>query len=854
MLLPSFSRHAGSLFVSPLLLLCLLPSVAHAYRIIRSTALLTCMENSQFSANTFDVVFTPDNATINFELNAITTLDGYYVAKVSVIAYGISVITQTVDFCDLGSDSAQVCPLSPGHLDNLKGTFTLSTSVISEIPGVAYTIPDLDGTVRVLVYPRNNTSSSSPVACVEATLSNDKTVQTSYASWALAIITILGFLLAGVVWLRGSLSSSAHIASSIVSLFVYFQGVAIIAMMAVEKCPAIAAAWSQNFMWTVGLVSLGFIQDIMNWYIQATGGTVTSVIPNATLMSISVQKRDAILSYASAKAGNIYATLNSPIVKPFAIAARRAFIPRDAGYFLQAQYLQKMALVASGQLFARNDDVDSNETTDEKLEDYSSSILVLRGMQRVAFKANIEITSLFVTGLTFFLIFTVFAIFVLLFIKVMTEILAKTNVIHHGRLSEFRKSWKPIFKGVLLRIFFMAFPSLTVLCLWEFTQHESVATVVLAAFTYLTVFSLLSFGAYKTISIARRSMRLHKSPAFILFSDADVLNRWGFLYVNFRATAYYFIVPTLVHIFLKGLFIAVAQGSGKVQAICVFLIELWYLVYVSWVKPYMDKTTNGFNIAIAVVSLLNALFFLFFSNLFGQPQVVSSIMAVIFFILNAAFSLILVISIIVSCLWALLSRNPENRYQPMRDDREAFIPDAQGEKKPVTELDALGASARDGFPSSVTVMNSMPGVKPTSLLSTVDDSDANDRRLSGQNYYDDDEDDGRMAQGSAPGGKGLIYQTQSNVSTNSSTALNRPAYTQQRYPLGSGGLDNNSQTSLNSTNNSHSAFPAARLPRTAASSTYSGGSSPAPSDLYGGNTAYQGYQQQPSQQRGYQGW
>ncbi|VVT58524.1 uncharacterized protein SAPINGB_P006252 [Magnusiomyces paraingens] len=818
----------------------ILPALAE--RILRSSALLTCMDNSQFSASKFDVTFTPNNKTVTFDLNAVTTLDGYFVAKIVVIAYGISVITQTINFCNLGSDTSQLCPISPGHLDNLKGTYTIDSDIVNQIPGVTYTIPDLDGIVQVLVYP-NGTTDSSAVACVEATLTNDKTVQTPYASWALAIVTIVGFLLAGVVWLRGSLSSSAHISSNIVSLFIYFQGVAIIAMMAVERCPHIAAAWSQNFMWTVGLISLPFIQDIMNWYIQATGGTVTSILPNADLMNLSIQKR-AIYEYAT----QIYSTLDNPTVRPFVLAAKSAFIPRDVAYFLQLP-----SLLDDPWLFVRDDET-STETTDEKLDDYSSTVLVLRGMQRVAFLANIEITSVFVTGITFFLIFLVFAMIILLFIKTLTEMLAKTNLIHRGRVGDFRKEWKSIFKGVLLRVFFMAFPSLTVLCLWEFTQHESVATVVLAVFTYLTVVALLAFGAYKTISTARRSMQTHKNPAYLLFSDVHMLNRWGVLYVNFRASAYYFITPMLIHVFIKGAFIAFAQGSGKVQGICVFLIELFYLIYVAWVKPYMDKPTNGFNIAIAAVSMINALFFLFFSNLFGQPAYVSSIMAVIFFVLNAAFSLVLVVLIIVSCMWAIFSRNPENRYEPMRDDRESFIPDPEGEKKPVTELDALGATARDGYPNTLSVMTSLSGVKPESMLTGED-------LMRGTGSYNGggSGSGGGSGGGSGSGGSGSstihedgsiargyydedsFYDNGPAMAQGSSSNLIRPQQTNNSvYPIDSR-VSTNSATALTSIMPSQG-FPSARLPRAP------GGHSEA--DMYSTNTAYPG----PGGYQGRSGW
>jgi hypothetical protein len=66
-------------------------------------------------------------------------------------------------------------------------------------------------------------------------------------------------------------------------------------------------------------------------------------------------------------------------------------------------------------------------------------------------------------------------------------------------------------------------------------------------------------------------------------------------------------------------------------------------------------------------------------------------MGVIFFILNAAFALILVLMVLVATLYAIFQKNPDVRYQPMRDDRGSFI---RSQSKLTTELDALGAIAR----------------------------------------------------------------------------------------------------------------------------------------------------------------
>lgn len=66
-------------------------------------------------------------------------------------------------------------------------------------------------------------------------------------------------------------------------------------------------------------------------------------------------------------------------------------------------------------------------------------------------------------------------------------------------------------------------------------------------------------------------------------------------------------------------------------------------------------------------------------------------MGVIFFVYNAVFSLVLLIIVIVASVIAVAAKNPDTRYQPMRDDRGSFI---KSQSQLTTELDALGATAR----------------------------------------------------------------------------------------------------------------------------------------------------------------
>lgn len=185
---------------------------------------------------------------------------------------------------------------------------------------------------------------------------------------------------------------------------------------------------------------------------------------------------------------------------------------------------------------------------------------------------------------------------------------------------------------------------------------------------------------------------MHRNPAYALYSDQHALNKWGFLYIQFRASAYYFIVPVLCQTLLKAMFIAFGQGSGVTQAVALIIIEVAALIATSVLRPYMDKSTNAINVTICVVNFLNAVFLLIFTDVFEGPGLMIGIVGILLWILNAAVSLILLLILIITTVVIFFKSNPDNRYQ-MADDRTSFM--KSGSVLNTTQqLDALAAAAR----------------------------------------------------------------------------------------------------------------------------------------------------------------
>ncbi|KAK1486005.1 transient receptor potential ion channel [Colletotrichum tamarilloi] len=571
------------------LLAALLPSTAYADRILQSSSLNNCQKKSDFSASLFNVVVSANNGSVMANIAAVVSVEGKAVFDVALRIYGYDYLKMTIDPCTM--DLQGLCPMKPGKID-MEFSFEIGDK-LDQVPGIAYTIPDLDATIRAIV---NLTETNTTVACVEADFSNGKTVDLVGVKWATAVIAGLGLGSAGIISAMGHTDAAAHLAANALSLFGYFQAQAFVGLSGVDM-PPIVQAWTQNFQWSMGVVRLGWMQTLCTWYQRSTGGEAARLFDSLSGISVQVSKRslDIVNSIGPVKRG-----INA--------IAKRANILQDNGSY------------------------------------------VVYGIQRVAFKAKIESTNLFLTGLIVYCFFIIFTVLIIAAFRYGTEIAVKQGWSKKDRFVEFRRDWKTTLKGVLFRLNLIGFPQIAVLCLWEFTQIDSAALVVLAVFFFLGTLFTLIWASWKVILIAKQSILTHQNPAHVLFSNPQIINKWGFLYVQYRASAYYFIIPFIAYIFLKSAVIAFGQKAGVAQAIALIVIEAAALIAVSVLKPFMDKSTNSFNISIYAINFINSVFLLIFTNVFDTPGIVVGVVGVILFIVNVIFAFVLLLMVLISSI------------------------------------------------------------------------------------------------------------------------------------------------------------------------------------------------------------
>jgi Transient receptor potential (TRP) ion channel/ML-like domain len=275
------------------------------------------------------------------------------IVMIQVYAYGMLIVNEKFDGCSLQLTS--LCPVFVGSI-NINSVVTVPSSVSKEIPSIAYGVPDIDAVAKIWI----NGTDGTPLGCVEAFLNNGKSVDQKVVGWVTAVIAGGALLSSAVASGLGHSNTASHVASAAVLLFGYFQAIAIAGMVSV-RLPPIVASWTQNFQWSMGIIKLTFMQNIFTWYIKSTGGTPSTLLLQPVGTNVIVEKR----SLVSAVSG---------------IFKRSVPLLQTISNFVKRQ-------------------------TDAPSSDTAAS--TIKGIERVAYRADIEQTNLFMTGYAFFIVLVV---------------------------------------------------------------------------------------------------------------------------------------------------------------------------------------------------------------------------------------------------------------------------------------------------------------------------------------------------------------------------------------------------------------------------------------------------------------
>jgi len=148
------------------------------------------------------------------------------------------------------------------------GTYPIPSQYTDDIPGLAWTVPDLEAFARITL---TDNTDGSVAACLSATLSNGLSTQQTAVKWASAALVIVALLVALIhSTLRWSPSAAVYRWYDI--LFI-FQAAAASGLLEINY-PSNYVNFVLNFPWALGLFQDNNIQEAVVNLRNSTGGTL----------------------------------------------------------------------------------------------------------------------------------------------------------------------------------------------------------------------------------------------------------------------------------------------------------------------------------------------------------------------------------------------------------------------------------------------------------------------------------------------------------------------------------------------------------------------------------------------------
>jgi len=474
-----------------------------------------------------------------------------------------------------------------------KDNFTMPTEFASQIPAIAFQVPDLDGIARLELRAQDNT----PLACVESVVNNGKTTSQPAVSYVTAAIAAAALALSAIsaVGAAGAGGSTAGVSPNFGDVMFWFQSVATNGMLSVDY-PPVYRSFVKNFAWSTGLVQWTDVQKGIDKFRDVTGG-------NTTQMSVEFLM-NATLVYSNSGNSSVKNEKRS-----LEVNLENYLYPRDG--------------------------TNQNGTNQTTTEDQSQIMHYVDGIEAYVEQLKIPSANTFMTVLLMFaILIAAIAVLILLF-KVILEVWALFASFPKS-LTGFRKRYWGFIAGTIVRIvgnpvltnysqrccanvstqILILYGTWVLYCLYQFTKGDSWAAHLLAALTLLIFTGILGFFAVKIFLVARRVKKLEGNPDG-LFLNKPYMRRYGLFYDQFKSNFWWVFLPLIFYAFMKAAFIALGDGHGLIQAAGQLACELMLLILLLWSRPFNTRAGNVLNIVISVVRVLSVICLLVFVHELG---------------------------------------------------------------------------------------------------------------------------------------------------------------------------------------------------------------------------------------------
>jgi len=599
------------------------------------------MSGGSVDVQKLDVSYDKDTRTISFDVAGASNKIQNVTGELVVTAYGKQVYKNSVIPCDLGMP--QMCPVPAASFAS-HGAQTLTPEMASQIPSIAFTIPDLDGLVKLEL---KDAETGENVACIESTVGNGKTLNTpavSYVAVGIAAAALLLSAVAGVA--AGGAPGASTPSPTFGDVIGWFQGIAMNGMMSVQY-PQVYQSFTSNFAFSTGLIPWGHVQTGIDNFRASTGG-------NLTADNYEYLRNNATLVYTS----NTNSTSRM---------VRRAF---DTA-LLWAR--DGTSVTVNGQSADIGGGASSANTTNPA--DHKENHFV-SGIQGYVEQLTIPQANTFMTVLLVWAIICGIIIVFILLIKVVLEAWSMFGNIPKSMESWRKRYWWRLAKA-LTNLILLLYGTWTLYCIYQFTNGDSWAAKLLAGITLALFTCVLAFFSWRIYTKAHEYKRM-EGDASKLYDDKETWVKYNLFYENYKQGYWWLFVPVIVYMFAKGCVIAGANGHGLIQTSGQLIVEALMLGVLLWARPFQRKSGNWINIFIQVTRVISVVCILIFVEELGISQTTKTITGIVLIVVQCVLTGLLAILLAVNAIINCIRENPHRRARK-----------AQEKLKSERDLDAL---------------------------------------------------------------------------------------------------------------------------------------------------------------------
>lgn len=668
-----------------------LATAAQAADYLESSGANQCSDQQEGIINVtgFRLYYKRDSTEASYSVNATSTEEVDVLARIQVVVYGNTVVDQLLDMCADGI--SELCPLKKGTT-NTGGTHKVPSKYTSSINQIAYTIPDLEVEVNVMLY--NASDPSQNIGCFNSLVSNGKTAATNGAKWGTLAIAAAILLIAGasassassgtgggaggggaghgpVVGPGTNVASGGFHAPGFAEFFAVLQGIAVSGMYSLEY-PTVYRSFSQNIGWSAGMISWAGMQESIDNLRRRTGGNMTEssyktlqdttliyqngslnnadqLIPSSLLASLTTASKSSSSIISSSSATSMSSTdTTSPITStiwvdpPGSSSTSAVTSSAQAAKRLVARAASSATSTIKSSATATSSSASSSVSATSTSQ---SQVKVVTGIQAYVEKLNIPNTNAFLTLLVWYAIILGLVIFVMMALKLYLDLIYireyKKDPKFIGKMPGYRQRFPNFLFTMIIRLIILFYGLWVLYSLYQFKVGDSWGTVLLAGITFGIFTALLLVLSARIVILSRRAMK-QEGGLENLFYHEPWIRKYGVLYDQFRTKFWWFFIPILVVTFTRNAFLALGTGNGLVQVVGQLVVDFILLALMVYFKPFNTKWGNGINISIQAVRVLSLCLLTTFTKQAKLSKIASTGVGFALIVIQALLSITLI--------------------------------------------------------------------------------------------------------------------------------------------------------------------------------------------------------------------